>query len=56
MDQLFQHLKMLSLLDVDGSLYEKEMKIMKSYDIKFALLHKAFHKDPVLTMRRHIHQ
>ena len=47
---------MLSLLDIDGSLYEKEMKIMKSYDKKLALLHKVFHKDLVLTMRRHIHQ
>ena len=47
---------MLSLLDIDGSFYEKEMKIMKSYDIKLALLHKVFHIDPVLTMRRHIHQ
>ena len=46
---------MLSLLDIDGSLYGKEMKIMKSYDIKLALLHKVFQKDPVLTMRRHIH-
>ena len=47
---------MLNLLDINGSLYEKEMKIMKSYDIKLALLHKVFHKDPVMTMRRHIHQ
>ena len=47
---------MLSLLDIDGSLYEKEMKIMKSYDIKLALLHKVFHKDPVFTMRGHILQ
>ena len=47
---------MLSLLDIDGSLYEKEIIIMKSYGIKLALLHKVFHKDPVLTMRRHIHQ
>ena len=46
--------KDINLLDIDGSLYEREMSKMKSCDIKHALWPKASYKDMKLIMRRHI--